>query len=190
MKINLRRADVIKKGIMTYLHVDPLTAKVTVNKFSKPLEELEKETDKLSDKLKTRLKLMEINTRIRSLVGKANANQGISDRLAEREGWALMISSYEGLLQPDLKRAPEEVILGTHQDLLDKPVPDVYNRAPPKSMEVGLISDEMAETYRKEIVALRRKMTDGNEELLNRNMMTQIELTDEEEKTLTDAGII
>lgn len=188
MKINLRQAHAIQTQIRDELRRLDLATSVTLNEFENTKSQIDSARSDFSGALKTHEKLSDILLEIRKKVARANADEDISDLLAE----AAALDSQIGLYR-DLADARPQQSLEVLEGRLEKrrnAQEDSLYRSMSGDIFTGIFTQEEIDQYRRELAHLKRTKQSVQEMILAANIDTEIELNADEEKLLARLGII
>ena len=191
-KINLRRAAALQTLMHDMLKTINATPNIKLNEFQNPEEALNLAQEKFfADDTRRNDLMMSIYT-IRSLVGIQNAVSGVSSKLShmayldKRIGQLTdMLASVDPLLSP-------EVIVGK----LDKIRTRVNDNSRASiygfndEVETGILNTTQLDSIRAVVRDLKRTKSQLNDEILELNVKTEIDLTPEVETVLTKEGLI
>ena len=191
-KINLRRAAALQTLMHDMLKTIEAKSNIKLNEFQNPDEALKLAQEKFfTDDTRRNDLMMSIYT-IRSLVGIQNAVSGVSSKLShmayldKRIGQLNdMLASVDPLLSP-------EVILGK----LDKIRTRVNDNSRSSiygfndEVETGILNTTQIDSIRAVVRDLKRTKSQLNDEILELNVKTEIDLTPEVETVLTKEGLI
>ena len=191
-KINLRRAAALQTLMHDMLKTINATPNIKLNEFQNPEEALKLAQEKFfADDTRRNDLMMSIYT-IRSLVGIQNAVSGVSSKLShmayldKRIGQLTdMLASVDPLLSP-------EVIVGK----LDKIRTRVNDNSRASiygfndEVETGILNTTQLDSIRAVVRDLERTKSQLNDEILELNVKTEIDLTPEVETVLTKEGLI
>jgi hypothetical protein len=170
MQINLRKANNVQTSIQDAINSIETVMSVEINEFQDPIKEIQSANDELFANDARRMKLLQAFYNIRALVATANASCGISTNLAK----AAFIEKRLQQLSSIASQRPVtdmEVIKGR----LDK---------------IKARDDKEYYGAKAQIKDLRKQKQKINDENLDLNFKTEIPLTEDTVKTLTEEGIL
>ena len=188
MKINLRKAHAIQTQIREELRRLDLAASVTLNEFENTKSQIDSARSDFEDALVTHEKLSGILLDIRKKVARANADEGISDLLADAAALDTQIGLYKDLADAKPQQSIE-VLEGRLEKRRNAQEDSLY-RSMSGDIFTGIFSQEEIDEYRRELANLKRTKQGVQEMILAANIDTQIELDEHEEKLLARLGII
>jgi len=189
MNISLRKANAIQNSIKELLHHIEIRTTVDINEFEDPAEVIQTANDRLFANDARRQKLLLAFYNIRGLVGTANASSGIDVALTKSAFLEKRIVQLNSIadIQP-IKSL--DVIHGQVEKL--KVVPEstrgIFSRD--NTVMTSVVSQSQIDQARKEIQNLKKQKQKLNDEILELNIKTEIPLSEDVVKTLTDEDIL
>jgi len=188
MKINLRKAHAIQTQIREELRRLDLVTSVTLNEFENTKSQIDTARSEFKGALKTHEKLSGILLDIRKKVARANADEDISDLLADAAALDSQIALYKDLADAKSQQ-PIEVLEGRLEKRRNAQEDSLY-RSMSGDIFTGIFTQEEIDGYRRELANLKRTKQGVQEMILAANIDTEIELDEHEEKLLARLGII
>ena len=188
MKINLRKAHAIQTQIREELRRLDLATSVTLNEFENTKSQIDTARSEFRGALKTHEKLSGILLDIRKKVARANADEDISDLLADAAALDSQIALYKELADARSQQSIE-VLEGRLEKRRNSQEDSLY-RSMSGDIFTGIFTQEEIDEYRRELANLKRTKQGVQEMILAANIDTQIELDEHEEKLLARLGII
>jgi hypothetical protein len=190
MNVSLRKANAIQNSIKELLHNIEIKLTIEINEFEDPVTVLQEANDRLFANDVRRQKLLLAYYNIRGLVGAANASSGIDVALTKAAFIDKRIIQLNSIadIQP-MKSL--DVISGQVEKL--KTVADtgrssLYGRE--QTVSTSVVAQYQIDQTRKEILNLRKQKQKLNDEILELNIKTEVPLSEEVVKTLTDEGLV
>lgn len=188
MKISLRRANALQQSIATKLSETAPVLLITIDEHvGDASSKIETATQQLRDTVKLKENLIEVLFNIRSRVGAANAG-GVNDRLAKLAG----LQKLQGLYDVLSKATPREAAAITESRLqklrAGGVVPASYTYT--QQFAAPLLPDSEIAAYVAQLGNTKRAITKLQDELLELNIRTEIELTAGEVALLTSQGLL
>ena len=186
MKISLRKANALQHSINEVIRDLDFNASVSINEFEDWSEQVQNANSTYQNNFQTRENLTKVLFRIRKVVATANVENGISDRLADV---ALLEKCIQFNNEIATKRArlSDEVIAGKVEKLKNRDEDRLYGR---DTIETTVFSDGNIETARKQVRNLKREKQKLQDELLELNVRTEIELDAFSVEVLDGSGLI
>jgi uncharacterized protein YdcH (DUF465 family) len=189
MNVSLRKANAIQNSIKELLHNIEIKLTVEINEFEDPAVVLQEANNQLFANDARRQKLLLAFYNIRGLVGAANASSGIDVALTKAAFLDKRITQLNSFADVQPMKSLD-VIRGQVEKL--KTVPEtgrsIYNRE--NSVTTSVVAQSQIEQARKEIQNLRKQKQSLNDEILELNIKTEVPLSEDVVKTLTDEGIL
>ena len=188
MKISLRKANAISNSIQELIKKTKINLTVELNEFQNIEETLAKANTELiaSDTLRQRLTMALYN--IRALVGSANAQSGISLKLATAAFIDKRIAQLEQLSDSQ-EITPLNVIKGKIEKIKSNNLKsDDYGYT--NTVVTHVLSKEQITQVKAEILNLKKQKQKLNDEILELNIKTEVPLSDETVSLLQEEGLI
>lgn len=186
MQINLRKANNVQTSIQDAINSIEMVTSIELNEFVDHVKEIQTANDELFANDARRMKLLQAFYNIRALVATANASCGISTNLAKaafiekRLGQLSHIASQSAVT--DMK-----VLEGRLNRVKNRDDKEYYGR---DTVNTSVIGKEQITQAKAQIKDLKKQKQKINDENLNLNFKTEIPLTEETVKVLTDEGIL
>ena len=191
MNLTLRKANAVQAGINDAIKGIKIEATLELNEFQDVVAELKKANDTLFTNDSRRQRLLLALYNIRGLVGTANAQSGIDLKLAT----AAFIDKRMAQLD-ELAKLAAVTDLAVINGKLEKIKNDKgetsrrsiygYN----DTVSTTVVSQEQIDQVKAEIQNLKKQKQKINDEVLELNIRTEIPLSDEVVKTLSEEGLI
>jgi alpha-glucosidase (family GH31 glycosyl hydrolase) len=188
MKISLRKAHAVQTAIKeAMVQIEPVTT-ISVNQYQDYSIEMQKAQNEFCEKENTREELLRALYSIRGKVGKAKELAGIGEKLTQ----CAYIDKQISMLESFANCKPEtdqKVVYGRMDTIKNTPV---ENRAYGfvDSVSTTIFSREQIEEYKKKIKSLKKQKQKLNDEVLELNIKTEVELDPETVKVLSADGIL
>jgi hypothetical protein len=187
MNINLRKANAIQSSIHDAINGIDITMSIEINEYQDPVKEIQEANNEMFANDARRMKLLQAFYNIRALVATANASCGISTNLAKAafiEKRLQQLASIAG----QKSMTDIEVIKGRLEKIKNRDdSKDFYGR---DTVSTSIIGAEQIAQAKSQIKDLRKQKQKINDENLDLNVKTEIPLSDETVKVLTDEGIL
>jgi hypothetical protein len=190
-KINLRRAAALQNVLHETIKSIEVEPNTDVNEWQDPAEVLQTANAKLfvNDSRRNDL-LMSIYT-IRSLVATQNSMSGISGKLSHMAYIDKRIAQLTDLTENSIKLESLDVIRGRLDKIRNRPADSrasLYHRD--EDVRVCVLTQEQIDNIKSVIKELKKQKTNLNDEVLELNVRTEIELTPEVDTILLREGLI
>lgn len=191
MKISLRKANAIQAAIVDAIAGLDLSTDVSINEFERPTDKIDTARERFLKNLERRDALQEALYEIRQSVSTANAASGISSLLADLASIDKDISLYAKLakIRPAL---PMEVILGKIGKIksrADGEHASVYGYGEAE-VQTSLFGEVAINNFKAKLNMLKVGKSKLQDQLLERNVYTEIEISADAKETLSDTGLI
>lgn len=189
MKVNLRKVHAIQSQIREALTRLDLSTTVVLNEFESAESQLKESKDRFEGHLKTRDKLTGMLLDIRKKVAQANADEGISDLIADAAMLDRQIVQYAEFANAR-QRENDTVLEGRLEKRRNSQEEPAYRGFGVSEITSGFLEESEIERFRLELANLKRTKQEVQEMILAANIDTEIELDEDEEKLLARLGII
>jgi hypothetical protein len=189
MNITLRKANAIQNSITEAIRGIEIKTTIDLNEFQDVTAELQAANNLLfaNDTRRQRLLLSLYN--IRGLVGAANAQSGIDTKLATAAFIDKRVAQLDELA--GVKPVIDLAVINGRLDKIRNRKEDtrsIYGRD--ETVSTSVISADQLTQIRAEIKNLKKQKQKINDEVLELNIKTEIPLSDDIVKTLTDEGLL
>ncbi len=192
MQINLRKANAIQSEIRRAIGQVNAKDSIAVSEFVSDVEAtISKAALEFRQSLDRKEALNKALFQIRAAVGRANAQSGINDTLAEIQLIDARIAIKNVIASATLKKDISEInarIVKLKQAQTSERMSlygDRYN-----NVDTGVVSEADVSVAKAELKALKRERQGLNDKLLQLNVNTLIDLTDATKVTLQEEGLI
>jgi len=189
MNISLRKANAIQNSITEAIRGIEIKTTVELNEFQDVATELQTANNTLFANDSRRQRLLMALYNIRALVGTANAQSGIDMKLATAAFVDKRVTQLGELVsnKPVMDLA---VINGKLEKIRNRKEDSrsIYGRD--ETVSTSVIGEDQLRQIRAEIQNLKKQKQKLNDEILELNIKTEIPLSEEVEKTLTEEGIM
>jgi predicted nucleic acid-binding Zn-ribbon protein len=190
MNISLRKASAIQNSINEAIRSIKIVKQLKINEFQDVATELQKANDSLftADTRRQRLLLALYN--IRGLVGAANAQSGIDMKLATAAFIDKRIGQLDELAGVEVM-TELSVISGQLDKIKNRPNDTratIYGYS--DTVETSVVTQPQLDQVKTEIKSLKKQKQKVNDEILELNIKTEIPLSEDVVKTLTEEGLI
>ena len=191
MNISLRKANAVQNGINEALKGIEIKTTLELNEFQDVVAELKKANDVLFTNDSRRQRLLLALYNIRGLVGAANASSGIDMKLAtaafieKRIGQLDTLSKLEAVTDLAVINGKLEKIRNDKSESARRSIYG-YN----DTVSTTVVSAEQIAQVKTEIQNLKKQKQKLNDEILELNIKTEIPLSDDVVKTLSEEGLV
>ena len=194
MQVNLRKANALQSEIRKAIAgvKTEVTASVTEYTIS-IVDAMEKSEKEFLAAVKRKDELNNALFDIRAAVGRANAQAGVGDLLAEVERIDGKLSTAQVVANAQVAKSFDEIrarvekmkVASTGENSRLALYGDRYN-----TVETSVVSQGVIDTYKAEVKNLKRAKQDLQDKLLNLNVGTTITLSADTVKVLKEEGIL
>jgi uncharacterized protein YdcH (DUF465 family) len=191
MNISLRKANAVQNGINEALKGIEIKTTLELNEFQDVVAELKKANDVLFTNDSRRQRLLLALYNIRGLVGAANASSGIDMKLAtaafieKRIGQLDTLSKLEAVTDLAVINGKLEKIRNDKSESSRRSIYG-YN----DTVSTTVVSAEQIAQVKTEIQNLKKQKQKLNDEILELNIKTEIPLSEDVVKTLSEEGLV
>ena len=189
MRVSLRKANALQEALAVAVKSTPKTQRevdVLNTVMWKP--EINNVQTRYFDEIRGKLDMVNVRFTIRQLVSAANAESGVSDLLTELASTDSAIITIQRFIVQQSAREKDEILEKQRERKLarvDNPEYDGY-----MEMEVSVISKEDRDHWEDKVKELRRRKATINDQLLELNIRTDIELPTFVEEVLRKENLI
>lgn len=191
MQVNLRKANALQSEIRKAISSVNVVNNVTVTEFTQDVGAVvDKAADEHNQAIFKKVALNSALFKIRAAVGKANADSGINEVLAQVQELEALISIKSSVASSQVRKEISEInariekmkaVTSDRSALYG----DRYN-----SVETSVVSQSEIDQAKTEVKTLKRFRQELNDKLLQLNVNTLITLSEDTKATLKDEGLI
>ena len=189
--LTLRKANTLQKVIQEQMTGIAINPTVDINEFQDLDQTLAKAAqDLLAADMRRSDLLMALYT-IRTLVGAANAQSGIASKLSHAAYIDKRLAQLEQMVVKTALMTDVTVIRGQLEKIRSRPADSrasLYGHH--DDVTTGVLTEEQINSVRTVIADLRKQKQKANDEILELNVSTTVQLTPEVEAVLQREGII
>lgn len=191
MKITLRKASALQQAIQEAVKNIDITVKTELNEFEDVQTKLNQVNATLIKNDQRRASLTACLYDIRSLVGAANAMSGINDRLAKAAYIDKRLGQLATLVQAEALQESLTVITGKVEKIKnDKGESRRSLYGYNDTVSTGVLVAEQVAAFKAQVLDLKKSKQKLNDEVLELNVRTEIELPSEVELVLNQEGLV
>lgn len=177
MKITLRKANALQNAIQDHIKTIDLKMVASLNEFQDPGQEIEKARSALIDGDKRRADLTTALYAIRGQVGNANVQSGISNELARAAYIDKRLGHLKGLTESSATE-DMEVVKGKLKKLSETESKNrMYGYS--DTVAVGVLTTEQIAQFKGDVAILKKEKQSINDKVLELNIRTEIDLTED-----------
>lgn len=177
MKVTLRKANALQASINEAMKTLEFRTNVSLNEFQKPEAEVEGALKRFADNVVRREGLLNALHLIRRNVAVANA-ANIDAKLNEVARLEKEITFYTPLAKSPVRMDPD-VLHGKLAKLKGRETTDAYSRYSENEVATAIFAQKDLDVFRSTLSSLKKAKQKIQDELLELNVQTTIELTDE-----------
>ena len=186
MQVSLRKANALQVAINEALKNLEFKADIAINEFQNPAKEIESASARFTKNLLRRNNLLDALYEVRKATAFANDANNIGNRLADLarlEKDAAFFATYaKANVQTDLK-----VIQGKLEKIANRTEDSYYAKA---EVETSIFTETEIESFRSTVSAVKKQKQKLQDELLELNVRTTVELSEATVATLTAEDIL
>ena len=190
MNLTLRKANAIQNSILEAIKGIEIKTSVELNEFQDVATELQKANTVLFTNDSRRQRLLLALYNIRGLVGTANAQSGVDMKLATAAFVDKRVGQLEGLV---VAPVTDIAVIAGKLDKIKNDKGETSRRSIygyTDTVTTTVIGQEQIDQVKTEIKNLKKQKQKLNDEVLELNIKTEIPLTDDVVKVLTEEGLI
>ena len=192
MKITLRKASALQTAIQEAVKNIEITVKVELNEFEDATAALATANAKVVAADQRRTALTKVLYVVRAQVGTANADCGINERLAKAAYVDKRIGQLTALIGAESLQDSLTVVNGKldkiRNDKSENSRRSIYGYS--DTVSTGVLVQDQIDAFKAEQLALKKDKQKLNDEVLELNVRTEIDLSDETVAVLTIEGLI
>lgn len=186
MNINLRKANAIQNQILEAISDIEIPTTVTINEFQDPEIEISNQKATLMNNDRKRAMLTTALYNIRGLVNAANHESGVSLLLTKSALAEKRIQQVRELSRLSLA-TPLEVVKGRIEKIKNRKEGDYYGR---DDLNCGIVDKSDIQAFQSEMRSIQKEKRKYADEILELNVKTEVPLSEDTVKILTEAGIL
>ncbi len=186
MKVSLRKANAVQAAINEMVKGLDLSTTVTLNEFEEVQEQINAVRNRFFAHNATRTKLVGALYEIRRKVAVANAKAGINDMLADVAALEKQIG-YNNQLAAKGAQTAMRVLNGQVKKNAEAKEEYSYSR---RDVVTSIFTEEEVEDFRRSAANAKREKQRLQDQLLELNVQTEIELDEETARFLEKADIL
>jgi len=192
MKITLRKASALQTAIQEAVKNIDVSVKVELNEFEDPQVALANANAKSIQADQRRTTLTKVLYRIRAQVGTANVESGITGKLTEAAYIDKRLGQLTALVGTEAVQDSMAVIQGKIEKLK---APESANSRRSlygysDTVSTGVLTQDQVTVFKTEQLVLKKEKQKLNDEILELNVRTDIELSADAVEVLTWEGLV
>jgi galactokinase/mevalonate kinase-like predicted kinase len=190
MNITLRKANTLQNAINDAVKNIDVTAEISINEFQDAEQEVLKAVTKLKTNIGRRDALTTALYQIRQAVGQANSAAGVDRKLAEIARLEKEVNFYAAFVSKS-ERLATEVLAGKLDKIRNRKEDSrasLYGMG--ESVETSVLTNSDIDGFKTVVTLAKKAKQRLQDELLELNVRTTIELSTESERVLQAEGLI
>ena len=189
IKVSLRKANALQVNINDLLKNIAIKPSIEISEFVDPVQTLQAANDALMAADLRRSDLLMALYSIRATIGIANFNSGIGNRLSHLAYIDKRLSQLDTLTAESSQIKDLAIITGQLEKIRNRREEHrLYGYE--NTVSSGVLQAQQMESIRSIMRELKKQKQKLNDEVLELNVRTEIELTDEVEAVLVKEGIL
>lgn len=177
MKLTLRKANALQTAIQDHIKTIDVNTTVNLNEFQNAPAELDRARQELVANDARRDALTKTVYAIRGLIGTANATSGVSNLLADAAYIDKRIGHLKGLTEADVVEGAE--VISGKLDKIRTRQSNTHSYYDKDSVTSGVLTAEQVAGFKTDLLNLKKQKQNINDKVLELNVSTQIELSDD-----------
>lgn len=187
MKITLRKAAVLQNAINDALKQIDIKSEVALTEFHNPEDEIARAAAAARAGIQRRELLNHALYGIRQRVAEANNAAGVNRNLTEVAALEKQIQFYTGLVGKEV-RLSVDVVAGKLRKMAESKSERLYGYN--DTVNTGVFTEEDIAGFKKIVSDLKKAKQQIQDTILELNVRTEIDLSDETVKVLRDEGLV
>ena len=190
MNISLRKANALQNSINDAIKGLDFDVTVKINEFQDAEQEISKAAAVVKTNIQRRTALNDALYEIRKSVGGANTQVGIDNRLADVANLEKQIQFYNGLAGNKVRES-EKVVAGRLDKIRngkEETRRSIYGYD--STVDTSVLNREDLDGFRRRVATAKKQKQKLQDEILELNVQTTIQLTSTTEATLQTEGLI
>lgn len=189
MQISLRKANALQAAINDSIKAVDVSTEVTINEFQDPEVVLADAVSTFSKNIARRANLNSALYAIRNAVGNANVTAGIAERLTNIAYTEKVIQMYASLVNSSVRTNLVE-LTGKLDKIRKADAGQSRYGLYSESVTTGILSEEQIVEFKTAIAKAKKEKQKLQDQVLELNIQTKIDLTDETIATLTAENLL
>ena len=191
MQINLRKANAIQSEIRKAIGSVNAVNTVSVTEFTQNIEAvLGKAAVEYNEAVFKKVSLNAALFKIRAAVGKANAESGINEVLAQIQEFEALIGIKNAIASAQVRKDYDEITARIEKMKSTTSERSVVYGDSYNSVETTIVSQLETDKAKEDVKALKRIRQELNDKLLQLNVNTLITLSEDTVVTLEEEGLV
>ena len=185
-KINLRKSAAIQKELFQRANNVEIETDIEINEYNDPKQVIEIQLKEVTDNIVYKQNLLSVLYSLRAKTGIVNAKWDVNQMLAEQERIKACINLYTNLCE----RRPRPELLEIRQRMEKLKERGEESRYGRDSFSTNVFDKNDIKEFKQTVKTLKKNFQDLNDVILEVNVKRTIELSADEEKLLSDEGLL
>lgn len=187
MKITLRKASVLQNAINDVLKQIDIKSEVALTEFHQPEAEIERARAEIAQAIDRRELLIKSLYDIRQQVANANHDAGVNSNLTAVAALEKQIQFYTGLAGKEVRQSAD-VLAGKLRKISESKSERLYGYG--DTVNTGVFTAEEIAKFKRDVAELKKSKQQLQDLILELNVRTEIDLSNETVTTLQAEGLI
>ena len=188
MRISLRKANAIQASINEAIKSIDTNVEISINEFQVGEDAITKAKEVLMTNITRKTEILSTLNDVRAKVCGANHGSGINERLTDVANLEKLIQLANTLASANVREEPG-VLSGKLLKIVDG-ASDRNSYFNASEVKTSVLSIDDITTFKKELAELKKRKLKVQDEILELNIRTEIELSDSTVEILTREGIL
>jgi len=189
MKLTLRKASALQNSIQDAIKNIDIKTNILINEFQDSATVLSAANADVVKNDARRDALTKALYTIRAQVGNANATAGVADRLSEAAYIDKRIGHLQSLVGAEVQ-AETAVIAGKLDKLRNRKDDNAHYYGREEGVQTGVLTQAQVDAFKATQRDLKKRKQKLNDEVLELNVRTEVELADDVVATLNAEGLL
>lgn len=189
MKLTLRKANALQNAILEQIKSIEVNASISVNEFQNVSDTITNAREQLVANDLRRDSLLQALYQIRAQVSAYNENSGVSKRLTRAAYLDKRMTQLKALAESTVAE-DRAVINGKLDKIRNRPAESRASFYSGDEVTTGLLTQEQVSGYKAQILSLKKEKQKLNDEVLELNVRTEFELSNDVEAILVKESLV
>ena len=188
MRITLRKANAIQTAITEAIKGIEIATNININEFQNSEEVIKKNNESLLEKVQNKLQLVDALYEIRQAVGRANSQSSIDEKLTEIARLEKYIQQYTNLSTAPVRE--DAVVIEGKLIKIRNAKDDAHSYYRSTEVQTSVLDQQQIESFRSTVADYKKAKQRLQDEILESNIRTEIELGEDTVRVLTRERIL
>ena len=190
MKLSLRKANALQNAIQEQIKTIEMTVSVSINEFQEINPTLTKARDTLVINDARRKSLLQVLYTVRAQIGTANDTVGVSQRLSQSAYIDKRLAQLKTLTDSTVSEV-EVVLMGKLDKIRNRPADSRHSLyGSQDEVHTVVLTTEKVSVFKTEVAALKKEKQNLNDQVLELNVRTEIDLDQTSIDVLTSETLL